>query len=990
MAASIKELSQVNIPEAYTLVSGEFLKEADSFALVLKHKKSGARVLILSNEEENKVFNIGFRTTPKNSTGVPHIIEHTVLCGSKNFPAKDPFVELVKGSLNTFLNAMTYPDKTMYPVASCNEKDFENLMHIYMDAVFYPNIYRYEEIFKQEGWHYELDSPEGELTYNGVVYNEMKGAFSSEESVLERFILNGLFPDTTYGHESGGDPKEIPNLSYEEYLDFHREYYHPANSYIYLYGNMDIEERLEFMDREYLSHFEEITVDSEISLQKTFDGMKDLEKHYAVAKDADCSEKSYYAYATAMDITLDQYKCRAFELLSYVLVEMPGAPLKQALLDAGIGSDIDVDFSDITRQSYFALTTKNAKPGQKQDFYRIIRETLEQVVSEGIDRKILEAAINGTEFREREGDFGAYPKGLMLGIKTFKTWLYDDEDPYSALVYDKYYTFLREKLSTNYYEELIQTYLIDNPHAVLIELVPEPGMANREEEALKAKLKAYKESLSDEEIAQLIADTKALKAYQEEPTPKEILEKIPMLQREDIEKSAKPFQNTEKKIGDVTVIQHEVATNDIAYLGLFFDINDLESYMPQLSILTTLLGYMNTEHYSYTEFDTETNFHTGGIASDVHIYCQNDDSAKYTLQFEVRTKVLKEKIGEAFRLLQEMMFHTKFDDVKHLREVIAEARSRLKVRLMTAGHQAAATRTSSYYSKSAWLQDHYLGIGYYEYLRDLDEHFEERQEKFRRDLEILLQKIFAEARLTVSVTGKNDIFDEVAKQFPDFVECLKRFEATFDKNAVTNDINHMEAFPPVLKQNREAFCTPAEIQYVAMGGSFKDVPAKFGALRVAKHLLNYDYLWNEVRVKGGAYGVACNFTQEGEGFFTSYRDPNLAATIDVYKGVADYLEQYDADEREITKSIIGTISGMDTPLTPSMKGTRSMAAYFTGKTIEEIQQIRDEVIGCTVEDLRALAPVMRAIAEAGNLCVIGNEQHIEEEQELFEHIYPLN
>ena len=512
----------------------EFLEEADSFALLLRHKLSKARILVLSNEEENKVFSIGFRTTPKDSTGVPHIIEHTVLCGSEHFPAKDPFVELVKGSLNTFLNAMTYPDKTVYPVASCNDKDFKNLMHIYLDAVFHPNIYKFEEIFKQEGWHYELDSPDGELTYNGVVYNEMKGAFSSEESVLERFIMNSLFPDNTYGVESGGDPRSIPELTYEAYLDFHREYYHPSNSYIYLYGDMDIEERLQFLDENYLKNFPAIKVDSEIPLQKPFEKMKDLKKNYAVAVNADCSEKTYYAYATAMDITLDQRICKAFEILSYILVEMPGAPLKQALLDAGIGSDIDVDFTDILRQSYFAVTTKNAKPGQKEKFYRIYRETLEQLVEKGLDKKILEAAINGMEFKEREADYGTYPKGLMLGLRTLRTWLYDDTMPYRTMQYEEDYRFLKEMLHTDYYEKLIKEYLLDNPHAVLLEMAPEPGLALKEEEKTKEKLKAFKESLSEDEISKLIADTKALKAYQEEPTPKEVLEMIPMLKREDI------------------------------------------------------------------------------------------------------------------------------------------------------------------------------------------------------------------------------------------------------------------------------------------------------------------------------------------------------------------------------------------------------------------------------------------------------------------------
>lgn len=990
MAASITEISQVEIPEAYELIKGEFVKEVNSFVLTLRHKLSQARVLVFSNEDENKVFNIGFRTPPEDETGVPHIIEHTVLCGSEHFPAKDPFVELVKGSLNTFLNATTYPDKTMYPVASCNDKDFQNLMHVYLDAVFYPNIYHYEEIFKQEGWHYELESKEDEITYNGVVYNEMKGAFSSEESVLERFIMNSLFPDNTYGHESGGDPKCIPDLTYEDYLDFHRQYYHPSNSYICLYGNMEVEERLQFLDENYLKNFPAITVHSEIPLQKPFTQMKDLSKEYAVAKDADCTEKTYYAYAAAMDITLDQETCRAFELLSYVLVEMPGASLKQALLDAGIGSDIYVDFCDILRQSYFAIFTKNAKKGQKQEFYQIIRSTLEKLVAEGIDRKALEAAINGTEFREREADYGSTPKGLLYSIRTFKTWLYDDNEPYAALCYEKYYDFLREKLGTDYYEQLIQKYLLDNPHAVLVEMMPEPGLALKVEEETKEKLKSYKASLSDKELEELIEATRALKRYQEEPTPKEILEKIPMLKREDIGKKVQPYYNEEKQIDGVKTIHHNIPTNDIIYLRMFFDIDGLEEYLPQISFLTTLLGYMNTKKRTYTEFDTETNFYTGGIASDVDIYCKNHDSDDYRIEFEVNTKVLRSKLKEALDLMAEMMFETLFTDEKHLREVVAEGRSRLKMRLLSAGHQAAASRATSYFSKSAWLNDHYIGIGYYGYLAKLDEHFEEEKEDLIAGCKALLAKIFCRSGLSFSVTGEDSAFEALEAELPSFLERLAAFEKEAAEESNEKILEQLAKYVPKLSRRQEGFSTPAEIQYVALGGSFAKVPYNFGALRVARHLLNYDYLWNEVRVKGGAYGVACQFNREGEGYFTSYRDPNLSATINVYKKAADFLAGYDAQEREVTKTIIGTISGMDTPLTPNMKGRRSMTGYFSGVTIEELQKERDQVLNCSLEDIRSLAPVLRAVAESDNLCVIGNEQHIAEEKDLFASVRTLS
>lgn len=990
MASSIKSIEEVKIPETYTLEQAEFIKEIDSFALALRHKVSGARVLLLSNTDDNKVFSIGFRTPPKDATGVPHIIEHTVLCGSKHFPAKDPFVELVKGSLNTYLNATTYPDKTLYPVASCNAKDFANLMHVYMDAVFYPNIYEHEEIFKQEGWHYEITSPEEPVIYNGVVYNEMKGAFSSEEGVLERFIMNSLFPDTTYGQESGGDPACIPDLTYEDYLDFHRHYYHPVNSYIYLYGDMDVEERLEWMDANYLKNFPAIQLDSTISLQKPFDKMKRLSKEYAVSENADCSEKTYYAYATAMDITMDQEVCKAFELLSYVLVEMPGAPLKQALLDAGIGNDVDGEFCDILRQSTFCVTTKNAKAGEQEKFYQIIRETLEKLVKEGIDRKALEAAINGTEFKEREADFGTFPKGLLYGLKTMKTWLYDDSEPYTSLCYDKYYQFLREQLSTDYYEQLIQKYLLDNPHAVLVEMIPKLGLAAENEKKEQERLAAYKASLTAEEIDKLIGDTRALKAYQEEPSPKEVLEQIPMLSREDIDSKVQPFVNKETCLHGVKTIHHNINTNDIIYLRMLFDANEMEEYVPQLSFLATLLGYMDTREHSYMEFDTETNFYTGGIASDVNIFCMYGNKEDYRIQFEVRTKVLRSKIDEALKLMAEMMFETLFTDDKHLREVVAESRSRLKVRLMSAGNQAAAARATSYFSTSAWLNDASIGVGYYQYLVQLDEHFEEEKENLKAGCAALLQKIFRKENLLLSCTCNQDGVKAVEDAMEGFLERLAGYEkaASLERRELS-DI--LRTYSADLQQRNEGLMTPAEIQYVALAGSFEKVSGiNHGALRVVRHMLNYGYLWNEVRVKGGAYGVFCQFNRDMEGFFASYRDPKLSETIDVYKKTADYLKNYQAEEREILKTIIGTISGMDTPLTPAMKGRRSMTAYLTQTPLEVLQEERNQVLSCDSEDIRKTAAIMEAVAGAGNLCVIGNEQHLQQEKELFKELVPLS
>ena len=499
----------------YELLQQKTLHDLQSEGYLLRHKKSGARVLLMENNDENKVFSIGFRTPPEDSTGVPHILEHSVLCGSKNFPVKDPFVELVKGSLNTFLNAMTYPDKTVYPVASCNDKDFQNLMHVYMDAVFYPNIYQHEEIFRQEGWSYNLESEEDALTYNGVVYNEMKGAFSSPEGVLDRVVLNTLFPDNTYANESGGDPDVIPELTYEQFLDFHRKYYHPSNSYIYLYGDMDMEEKLNWLDEMYLSEFDTLEIDSEIPLQKSFEEVKEVEMNYSISSNESEEDNTYLSYNKVIGTSLDKELYQAFQVLDYALLSAPGAPLKKVLVDAGIGKDIMGSYDNGIYQPIFSVVAKNANPEQKEEFVSVIEDTLAEIVKNGMDKKALEAGINYHEFRYREADFGNYPKGLMYGLQMFDSWLYDEAQPFLHVEATETFAFLKTQVDKGYFEQLIQRYLLDNTHGAIVVVKPEKGRTARLDKELEAKLQNYKKSLSKEEVAQLVAKTHQLVEYQE-------------------------------------------------------------------------------------------------------------------------------------------------------------------------------------------------------------------------------------------------------------------------------------------------------------------------------------------------------------------------------------------------------------------------------------------------------------------------------------------
>ena len=644
--------------QAYEVQKEEDLRGIKAKGYLLRHRKSGARVVYIENDDNNKVFSIGFRTPPSDSTGVPHIMEHSVLCGSRNFPAKDPFVELVKGSLNTFLNAMTYPDKTMYPVASCNDQDFQNLMHVYMDAVFYPNIYEHEEIFRQEGWSYQLDSAEDKLKYNGVVYNEMKGAFSSPEGVLDRVILNTLFPDTSYANESGGDPEVIPELTYEQFLDFHRKYYHPSNSYIYLYGDMDIEEKLHWLDQEYLGKYDREPVDSRIRFQEPFAEMQEKVIPYSIASEESEEDNTYLSYNKVVGTSLDKELYLAFQILDYALLSAPGAPLKKALTDAGIGKDIMGSYDNGIYQPIFSVIAKNANEEQKEEFIQVIEDVLRASVKNGIDTKAIEAGINYYEFRYREADFGNYPKGLMYGLQMMDSWLYDEEKPFIHIEALDTFEFLKKQIGTGYYEELIQKYLLDNPHGAIVIVTPEKGRTARMEAELEEKLQKYKESLTAEEVEAFVQKTQALEAYQSEPESEENLEKIPVLKREDISREIEPIINEEMTLAGVPVIFHEIETNGIGYVDVLFDMSLVdEQDLPYVGILQSVLGIIDTKRYDYGTLFNEINVNTGGISTSLELYndVTNIREKAFKATFEIKGKALYGKLPVAFDMMREIL-----------------------------------------------------------------------------------------------------------------------------------------------------------------------------------------------------------------------------------------------------------------------------------------------------------------------------------------------
>ncbi len=979
MGRNLKSKAELKPMQGYELVKEESLKDLNSLGLLFRHKKTGARVVVISNDDNNKVFSIGFRTPPKDSTGVPHIIEHSVLCGSKEFPAKDPFVELVKGSLNTFLNAMTYSDKTIYPIASCNDKDYQNLMHVYMDAVFYPNIYIRNEIFRQEGWHYELESPEGELTYNGVVYNEMKGVFSSPEQQLFRVIQQSLFPDTTYGVESGGDPVDIPDLTYEDFLAFHKRYYHPSNSYIYLYGDMDVEEKLNWLDTKYLSAFSNEPVDSVIQLQQPFGEMRRVKDYYSIAEDESTEGKTYFSYNAVVETSLDQKLYLAFQILDYVLLSAPGAPVKQALINAGIGKDVLSGFENGILQPYFSIVAKNANEDKAEDFLKVIHTALQGIAEKGIEEKALLAAINYYEFKYREADFGSYPKGLMYGLQIMDSWLYDDQAPFLHIEAGEIFTFLKEQIGTGYYEQLITKYLINSKHCTMVTVCPKPGYTAQMEAAVKEKLATYKETLTTAQLEELVKSTTELKTFQDTPSTKEELEMIPMLSREDIGTKAQSLYNEVKEIENTTVLHHNLFSNGIGYLRLLFDVSDVEEeYVSYMSLLATVLGYIDTNHYTFLEYSNEVNIHTGGIVNDITAYAKLGAANDYTAMFGVKTKVLYDEMPKALELIQEMLFETKLDDYKRLKEIIAEQVSRSEMKLNSAGHSYASVRAMSYCSSNGRYNDLTGGIAYYDFLKELEEHFDEKKETIADTLQKVLTRIIGKDNLLVSFTSDETGYHLFEKVLPTFI----------DKLPTTRKVQERVIVP--VKVKNEGFKTSSQVQYVARAGNFSLSGYKYtGALKILKVILSYDYLWINVRVKGGAYGCMSGFGLDGNSYLVSYRDPNLRETNEVFDHTVEYLRNFSVDERDMTKFIIGTISSMDTPMNPSAKGARSLSAYLSGVSELDLQKERDEVLSAGVEDIRALADIVQAVLDNQLICVIGNENKIEENKELFKTITSL-
>lgn len=960
-----------DIIHGFQLLKKTEIPEVESTAYEFRHEKSGARLFFLKNEDDNKVFSIAFRTPPTDDTGVAHIVEHSTLCGSRKFPLKEPFVELVKGSLNTFLNAMTFPDKTMYPIASRNDKDFQNLMDVYLDAVFYPAMHDTPEILMQEGWHYEIESPEEPLRYSGVVYNEMKGALSSPDGLLESKTMRLLYPDTTYGYESGGDPDAIPSLTQEMFLDFHRKYYHPSNSYIYFYGDIDIEEKLAFLDAEYLSHFDAIPIPSHIDRQPLFTSMKKITEEYPVGADESTAEKTYLSLSMLTGDAVDFELMLALSILDHALLKTQSAPLRQALIDAKIGKDVFSALETSVLQPFFCITASNAEPSRAEEFYEVIQKTLQGFVQNGLDRTLLEASINIIEFKLREADFGQHPKGLMYGINIMNSWLYD-EDPVASLYYEKAIQRMKDGLDDGYFEKVLETYVLNNAHKVLLTLKPSTEMAARREAEIAAQLAEKKAAMSETELQNIIAMTARLKERQQSEETPEALATIPLLELSDIRGQIEHLPLEERELCGAKVLFSNVATHGIAYLEMYFNAEAVpQKLLPYAYLLAEMIGAVDTQKHSYAELTNRINLHTGGIAYALMAYTEEGRPDSCVPKFRIKARVLVKKLPKLAELLQEILLSSVFTDKKRVFELVQQTRVALEADFMNSAHQAMAARLASYIKPTAAYNEE-GEIPFYYFVRELSEHFEQQYEQVCSAFAELVPMLFNRKGLIMSVTAKEADYVAIADGM---TACLQALPSKTYTPAV---------YTWPLENANEGFTSASRVQYVGKGADFLKLGHAFtGSMHVLETILRYDYLWTKVRVQGGAYGAFVHFNRNGVMYLGSYRDPNLKETIDVFDGTADYLSGFDVSEREMTKYIIGTMSNVDTPMTPQMKGSRAAIFWLRGISPEARQKTRDEILGTRQQDIRNLAETIRDCMRQNVLCVFGGEEKLKENKELF-------
>jgi len=961
----------------FSLLESREIKEIKTTAHRYLHKQSGAELIHYQCDDNNKVFNIGFKTVPEDNTGCPHILEHSVLNGSKNFPSKNTFMELIKGSMNTFINAMTSPDMTNYPIASTNDKDFMNLMKVYLDAVFFPKIYDEPNILHQEGWHYELNSEEAELNYRGVVYNEMKGAFSSPDGIIYRKCKLAQFPDTPYGFESGGDPDAIPELGYEKFLAFHKKYYHPDNCKISLYGDLDIEKALKLIDEEYLSHFKAGKGKVELPLQAPFGKAKHLEMEYPVEEGKDIEDQYYLALNWTYGKVTDRFLPEAMSFLAEMLMYLPASPLKQVIRESGLAKDSSLSLRPDILQPTLSLVCKQVKKENLEPLAKLIKTELKHLAKQGFDKKFVEAVINSREFYLREAQTQRFPKGLVYVFGTQGLWMHGG-DPIQSLAFEPMLQEMKRGLTEPYFENLLQTILIDNKHASRVDFIPVPGLFNKQEEELKARLAKQKKSMKKTELAALVEFNKTFTAWQEEPEKAEDLEKIPMLSLQDLNPLAQHFPTEKEVWKEFTLLKHELNTNGIVYLKAYFDLAHAEEEdLPWIKLYCDLVDWVNSENYGYAQRSNEIDTHTGGISLSLELLNSFTEPDDILPKLKLSGKAVSNKSAKLMELASEYALKPLFDDPVRLKTLLKELKTRTEGWVLQSGSRIAIQRMLAPLSQLYHWQDLVNGISYYHFLCDLVNRMEKEIGEFMEELDWVKKTFFTTHNLLISLTASAD---DMAKAFPELGILL----ASVSQEAYAPVENHY-----AIRNFNEAIYAPVQVQSVAKGGNFFRKGYSYsGKLRVLNNILSISYLYQELRVKGGAYGAWGEFTPGGYQYFVSYSDPNLRETLKTYDDVPDFLRNFNCSKREMDKHIIGEISSLDYPNTPEETGYKADIDYLTGFTHEDRQQIRSEVLSTKLEDIHFYADMLEAIMTKDHYCAFGSESKVKEAAELFDVLVP--
>ncbi len=976
---NVEEIKNL-IPEAYVVEKFENIKAISSSAVMLRHVKTGARVALFINDDENKLFSAAFRTPPVDDCGTPHIIEHCVLCGSEKYPVKEPFMQLVKTSMQTFLNAMTYPDKTIFPVSSCNDTDFVNLSNVYLDAVFAPNISKYEEIFMQEGWHYE-PTEDGGLEIGGVVYSEMMGAESSPDSNIYDLLIAAMFPDNTYGRNSGGDPEAIPDLTYEKFLEFYNKHYHPSNAYITLYGNLDFAERLDYIDREYLSKYEKIDPKTEITEQTPFGvgNIPTITKKYPISSEESSESKTFLAYGSVCADSLDALSCVAYDFLYDILVETPGSPVKAALTEAGIGQEIYGGFLNHMRRPVFSVIAKNTGSDRAGEFVDIVTSTLRNVRDKGINRKSLLAAIERSEFRFREGESGSASKGLNVTLSMLQSWLYSDDEPFAYIKADEILSKLRELCDTDYYEKLLDKILLGEHSACLI-LEGDPDMNRRREAKLKAKLDDFCRDLSEDEYSAISEKYDKYCEYQErEETPEE-LSCIPLLSKDDINTKPQPLFIREAEVSGVKTVFHDIDTNGLAYVRFIFDMAHVQSEdLPYIDLISSLLGKVDTKKSKYADLLDEIRLATGGFGFASSVYRNSSADGSFKIKFEINLRMLAGKTSRAVELIHEIITDTKLEDTKRIKEILSEIVSEKQRDIVSSGSEFAAARAAAYTSSADACEDYLDGIESYRIQSRLLADYDANREAISNKLKSLISSIFTKDGCIVSIATDDENRESVTESVSSFVASLPEGEK----------LPEVERLP--LGNLNEGFMTSSQVQYVATCGNLSLAETAYsGKYQILTSILKNDYLYPEIRMKGGAYGYTAIVSQNsGNVSLSTYRDPCLRESVDVFKSSGEFIRNLDMTDSELLGHIIGTFGRIDRPMSPYLKAARSLSSYMTGRTYDDMLRDRNDMLTVTVDDIKSFADPLEKIIGNSSICVIGNEAKIRECSDLFDNTVKL-